>query len=147
MAVLLDHRYKEELTERLRKLDADTVPQWGKMTPDDLIPHFAFVIRYSMGEGKPTRFKKSFVRTIAKPFVFAGLLKLPKNVRVNVPDYSEETVRTPDDLSALLDEYLAAAETGALETNPHPAFGDIGVDGWARFHIIHFEHHMTQFGL
>ena len=34
-----------------------------------------------------------------------------------------------------------------LVTGLHPVFGDIGVDGWDRLHVRHFEHHFTQFGV
>ena len=147
MAVDFDLTYKEELIDRLRGLTPETQPKWGRMTADDLIPHFAFVIRYSMGQGKPAFFGNWFTRRVFGPLIFNGILKIPKNVKLPMPDYSTETVRTPDDFSALLDEYFSAVENGALNTNPHPAFGDIGVDGWSRFHVKHFEHHLKQFGL
>lgn len=147
MAVDFDHDYKRELIERLRKLEPDTAPQWGRMTADDVIPHFAFVVRYSMGNGKPVFFGSWLTRGVLRPLIFSGIVKIPKNVKMPMPDYSTETVRTPDALNGLLDEYLAAVESGDLRMNPHPAFGDIGIDGWARFHVKHFEHHLTQFGL
>ena len=50
-------------------------------------------------------------------------------------------------LAALLDEYLALVQSGELKTGLHPVFGDIGIDGWARVHVLHFEHHCRQFGL
>ncbi len=46
-----------------------------------------------------------------------------------------------------MEEYLAAVETGELRPAPHTLFGDIGIDGWARLHVRHFEHHLKQFGL
>ncbi|MBI4558851.1 MAG: DUF1569 domain-containing protein, partial [Candidatus Hydrogenedentes bacterium] len=42
-------------------------------------------------------------------------------------------------------EYLAAVATGDMQPEPHPYFGDIGIDGWSKLHVRHFEHHLRQF--
>jgi len=50
-------------------------------------------------------------------------------------------------LHATMLDYLNLVQTGELQTEPHPLFGDIGVDGWAAVHVRHFEHHLRQFRL
>ncbi|MBI4558849.1 MAG: DUF1569 domain-containing protein [Candidatus Hydrogenedentes bacterium] len=32
-----------------------------------------------------------------------------------------------------------------MQPEPHPYFGDIGIDGWSKLHVRHFEHHLRQF--
>lgn len=57
--------------------------------------------------------------------------------------------REPGDLEtlhALLEEYLALVQADELTPAPHPRFGHLGIDGWDRLHVRHFEHHLRQFG-
>ncbi len=88
-------------------------------------------------------------RRVAGPLILQGLLPIPKNVRAPRRAVPTSGIHLQDDLEtlqALLEEYLQLVQADELTCPPHPLFGDIGVDGWARFHVVHFEHHLRQFG-
>jgi len=101
-----------------------------------------------MGRREAPAFVGSVVtKYLVWPAFRMGLLSIPKNVKITLRDGALQPDDSLDDLNATLKDYLDAAETGALETAPHPLFGDIGVDGWAFLHVKHFEHHFKQFDL
>lgn len=142
-----DLDYAEDLLARLGRIPPGARPAWGSITPSGLVAHFGDILRYSMGRnGAVPAGGNWFTRHVAAPLILAGLLPLPRNVQAP----SLGGGHPPSDLeqvAALLEEYLGLVQAGELEPPPHPFFGDIGVDGWARLHVIHFEHHLRQFGV
>jgi uncharacterized protein DUF1569 len=150
-AAHFDHDYVDEIIERLGKLAPDTKPEWGSMTPEDLLRHLNSVFRYGLGQGPDLPDRSNWKRrNIIRPLLLYGIVKIPRNVPL--PRQAREAVlKGPavelETLHATLKEYLSAAETGALKPRRHPLLGDLGVDGWARFHYRHCEHHLGQFGV
>ena len=145
-----DRHYAEELVERLRALRSDTQPLWGSMTAAQLIPRLTQILRYSMARTEPLPFAGNWMtRRIMGPLVLRGLFPILKNLDLPQPnaDTPGEGAVPLETFHAVLEDYLGLVETGGLSPPHHPLFGDIGVDGWARMHVVHFEHHLKQFGL
>lgn len=147
-----DTVYADELIARLRSIPADAVPSWGTLRRDTLIEHLIWTMRHSMGRSQQLAyFGNWFTRRVVGPLYLRGLLPLPKNLRLPEKIRARgATLREPGDLEtlqALVEEYLALVQTGELQPAPHPIFGDIGVDGWERVHVRHFDHHLRQFGV
>ena len=144
-----DRDFAEEVIERLAALPPDRAPRWGVMRATDLVPHLTHTMLWSMGEREAPNFTGNWLTTrVIGPMVVRGWLPIVKNVRITIPEGTNgEGNDTLNDLRAVISIYLAAVESGALHPSKHPLFGDIGVDGWARMHVRHFEHHFTQFDL
>ena len=146
-----DHDFVENILQRMSKIPADAKPAWGKMTRDELIGHMTMVMRYTLGKGPEMPDKSTWVsRNIIRHLILNGIVAIPQNVRLPKPKKPGEAPPPTGDmetLHAVLEEYLSAAETGRLSPPPHFFFGDLGVDGWAKMHVLHFEHHLKQFGV
>lgn len=143
----LDHDYVNDVVARLGRLRPDAKPAWGNMTPERMLGHLVVIVRYSMGRGKPMPARGNwFVRRIVGPLIINGIVRMPRNVRGPATADTPSTGDT-ETLHAVLEEYLTLVESGDLDPPPHPFFGDIGVDGWAKLHVVHFEHHLRQFGV
>ena len=142
-----DHDYVNELVARLGKLRPDAKPAWGAMSAPEMLGHLMLALRYSMGKGPKLPFVGNWAtKRLLAPLILHGVLPIPKNVKLPrmespLPQADLET------LHMTLEEYLSRVHTGDLEPPHHPMFGDIGVDGWAKMHVRHFEHHLKQFGL
>ena len=146
-----DHDYVDEMMRRLSNLRPDTKPLWGQMSAPSMVQHVITAMRYSMGQGGRVPDGSTwFTRNIIRPLLLHGLVGIPRGYR---PPQVWETLHLalPGDdtetLHALLEEYLALVQAGELVPPPHPVLGPIGIDGWARLHVMHFEHHMRQFGV
>lgn len=102
-----------------------------------------------MGKGEELPFSGNWVtKRIVGPITLTGWLPVPRNLKL------ERNVAVPDSMSAdteslhaVLETYLGLVQSGELTPYRHPLFGAIGVDGWARMHVVHFEHHLKQFGV
>lgn len=148
----LDADYVDEAVRRLEAIPADAVPRWGTLRKPELIEHLLWTVQHSMGRSTQLTFRGNwFTRRILAPIILRGVIRMPKNVRL--PKRLEAqgiTLREPgslETLSDLLDEYIALVQADELHPAMHPLFGDIGIDGWERMHILHFEHHFRQFGV
>jgi hypothetical protein len=119
------------------------------MRAEELVPHLTHSMLWSMGRREAPEFIGNWVTThIVGPLVVRGWLPILKNVRIPIrPGTNGDGRDTLDDLKIVVSDYLAAVETGSLQPATHPLFGDIGIDGWARLHVQHFEHHFKQFDL
>jgi hydroxymethylglutaryl-CoA reductase len=143
---VVDHDYVEEVLERLGRIPADAKPAWGTMNGAQVVTHLARTIQFSMGKlGKVEDGSTWFSRNIIGKLLINGILRMPKNVKV--PGQADVAPADLETLHAILEEYIALAQADELVVEPHPFFGPIGVDGWAKLHVVHFEHHMKQFGV
>ncbi len=140
-----DHDYAESLLLRVGRIPADAKPAWGTLTRDGLVAHLADALRYAMRRSPALPFSGNWFSThIIGPLIINGIAPMPKNVKgVRLPSAPCDI----EGLHALLDEYLHRVQSGDLNPPLHPFFGDIGVDKWAKLHVVHFEHHLRQFGV
>ena len=144
---LFDDEFAEEIFQRLANLKSDTKPVWGKLTPCCMVHHLEITINYSIGKGKPVQFMGNILsRLVVTPLILHGLLKIPRNLPSPfISDDDDDGELRFDKLQLAVCYYLDLVKAGELETQQHPAFGDIGADGWARIHVLHFDHHLKQF--
>jgi hypothetical protein len=147
-----DHDYAGEVIERMRALERDTRPRWGRLSPAAMVRHLADSIRFSMGKRGKMPFKGNwYTRRILGPLIMNAIVRMPKNVKLDTPMAKPEELSAVEGeietLQAVIEEYLDAVQAGELSPEPHMVFGDIGVDGWAKLHVVHFEHHLRQFGV
>lgn len=149
MVVPFDHDFVREAAERLSTLSQDATPVWGAMTPGQMIAHLRESVEYSMGLGPKVRIRTNwFARRILAPLYLNGLLPLPRNAEGLHGGSGRAGVGMDTEaLWTVVDEYLGLVHTGEVDPAAHPRFGDIGVEGWGKLHVLHFEHHMRQFGL
>jgi len=144
-----DHDYVNESMDRLMALPQDAQPVWGKMTPEALPSHLAGLVLYSMGRSGSIPDRSDWVkRNLLKRLLFAGLLRIPKNIPI--AKAAADVLSPPksydvESLHALLEEYLGLILADEITPPPHPLLGPFSVDDWAEFHCLHFEHHFRQF--
>lgn len=145
-----DGDYVEEVVERLGTIRRDAVPHWGSLTRDSMIEHLIWSLRHSMGRSRTIPFfGNCMTRYVWRPLIFSGVIALPRNLAL--PEHLQRqglVPREPGDLEtlqAILEEYLSLVQADELQPAPHPAYGRLGIDGWDRFHVLHFEHHLRQF--
>ena len=148
----LDHDVAAEYLERCEKIRPDARPAWGSFSPQAMIRHLADEVRYSMGKSGELPFTGTWLtRMVAGPLILRGVMPMPKNLKAGlfVPDPADlgPVSGEIETLHAVLDEYLHVVQTGEIDPPPHPMLGDIGVDGWAKLHVVHFEHHLRQFNV
>ncbi len=147
----LDAAMVQKIYSDLSKLSEDTKPQWGKMNVAQMRGHMMMAVQYSLGVGNEMPFKGNWKsRNIFKPLILSGLVAIPKGVKL--PKQKDGTdapmpLTSLEELKATLDEFVAKASAGQSPTRMHPFFGPLAPGEWQKFHVAHFKHHLTQFGV
>lgn len=148
MKTLLDPVGNQEMLERLNRITPQSQRQWGKMDVAQMIAHCGNGLEMAMGtlKTKPTlagkligRFFKS-IYVNEKPFSKGDPTSAELRV-VDQRDFEKEKQR----LQRLIVEFT----TGGLEKitrDPHPFFGSLQQQDWARGMYKHLDHHFRQFG-
>jgi len=148
---------KQQIVERLRKIQPSSPRQWGKMTAPQMICHLADSFRVTIGEKTWTTARIS-VAPIPVPGWFVKWIALevplawPRGVKTR-PEVDQERGGTPPkdfeadlgDLRRLLDRFTG--EPRDFEWQPHPIFGRMGEGDWMRWGYLHMDHHLRQFGV
>lgn len=140
--------FLDDAFRRLGSLAPDQAPHWGEMRPPQLFAHLATSLRYGLGKEEPQPDTGGFFgHWIAAPLILNGIIQRPKNVEAPSMYDNAPPTATLDEARREAEEFLRRYEARDLDPPPHQYFGNIGLDGWAKLHVSHFEHHMRQFGV
>jgi Protein of unknown function (DUF1569) len=147
---------KQQIVERLKKIQPASARLWGRMTAPQMICHLADSFRVTMGE-KPWKTQRISVTQIPLPswFVKWVALDLPlpwPHGTPTRPEVDSEHGGTPpkqfdadvEDLFLLLDRFTRQPRD--FEWQPHPIFGAMADPDWMRWGYLHMDHHLRQFG-
>ena len=148
MATIFDSETRDALIARLDRLQPDTSPQWGEMTPHRMVCHLADSIRVGLGE-IPAEQKRGHLANPVARWLLAYVIPFPKGKAKTAPEML--TTAPGDwrsDVEAAKDQLRRAADRGPHgEWAPHPAFGGISGSLYGVFIHKHYHHHLRQFGV
>ncbi|MDZ4859628.1 MAG: hypothetical protein SGI88_11660 [Candidatus Hydrogenedentes bacterium] len=145
-----DHDYVSEVIARAGRVKPDARAVSGIMTRNEMLDRLAGCIRMAMGSALIGPDASTwFSRSILRPLVLHGFIPLPRAAEMlcPVPAGAQPNHVDLETLHALLETYLDRVHTGDLVSSRHPIFGEIGIDGWARLHVVHFERLLRRFGV
>jgi hypothetical protein len=149
MTHLFEAATAADLKRRILSLRADSVRQWGTMTPAQALAHCCGGFAMANGDRIPPRlFLGRIIGWLIKPLVLRG----DAPMRRNSPTAPELVVRDERDLEverqrlcALLDRFVDAGPRGCT-AHPHSFFGSLTPEEWATLMYKHLDHHLRQFG-
>jgi len=149
----LEHYFEFEVPAIIKKLEANTQPEWGSMHATKMLDHLSDALKLSMGIfnipeemilEKAEKYKAITLlsdRPIPKGFDNPILKLLIKTGEIAFIDANER----------LIDNWQLFKQTfnneGGNFKTPHNIFGFLNYQEWAWFHYKHFSHHFAQFGL
>lgn len=141
-----DGDYVEWVLERIGR--APRRSSTGEVSPAAVMAHLRHSMERSLGRVPPEPFRGTwFSMHVLGPLVLGGWLPFPED-GVGMPPLSDAAMeRETAALKAVLEEYLALVQADELPTGTHPLYGPLDVAGWERFHLRHFEHHLSRLGV
>lgn len=147
---------KQEIVQRIAKIQSSSPGRWGKMTAPQMICHLADSFRVTMGE-KPWVTERISVTPIPVPgwFVKWVALQVPlqwPHSTPTRPEVDSEKGGTPPavfegdvhNLLRLLERFTRQPRDFSWQ--PHPIFGGMTEVEWMRWGYLHMDHHLRQFG-
>lgn len=150
MKNVFDDAVVAELTSRINTLTPTTVPQWGKMSVDQMLAHLnvSYEMVYENKHPKPN----PLMRLVLKAFVKKAVVG-PKPYSRNTPtapafrmtgskDFAREKQR-------LIDFIQRVQRDGAkaFDGRESLSFGPLTTAEWNVLFFKHLDHHLTQFGV
>ena len=145
---LFDPADRHELLVRVRSLDADRKPLWGKMTAAQMLAHCQVALKLASGE---LRLKRAFIGVLFGRIAKKQLLA-PEDFGRNLPTAPEfritdarDFAREKQQLIEAIERFAAAGPAG-LTKEPHPFFGALTQAETEALIWKHLDHHLRQFG-
>jgi hypothetical protein len=138
----------DELISRIDRLQLASPRQWGKMDVAQMMAHCSTTLDMASGQLNPPRmligrflgplFKSIY--TNEKPFS----RNAPTDKHLVVAD-PRDFAREQEQLKLKLKKFHQGGEAQCTR-HPHPFFGTLSPQEWARGSYKHLDHHLRQFG-
>jgi len=144
----------EKITECLQKLNEDSKPKWGELTPQLMVEHLEYTYRIASGEiqdfdfSTPEKYIEKVQDTLydyeSMPRKYDFPLAEKSNItEANHPDLETAKVK----LLAAREAYLAYFKEHPEATTRNVVFGDLNKFEWYLMERKHLNHHFEQFDL
>lgn len=145
----IDHpRHRNELFERLERLDPAQGPLWGRMAAPAMLAHLCDQMRMPFNDDPsgpipgPPRYpilRQLILYVLPWP---RGTIQGPPEAFRSAPTSWSSDLAT---LKELVDRFVEART--ARRWPEHPNFGRLTRREWSVFCYRHFDHHLRQFGV
>ena len=152
MKTLARTRDKDEILERLTRVQPDSARRWGRMSAPEMVCHLADACRMAMGQKPASDASGLMQRTFVKWMALYLPVQWPTGSLASRPEITAGTGGTrpgefASDVSELtvLIEQLSSGNPAGWP--PHPVFGRLSRRAWMRWGYLHADHHLRQFGL
>ena len=145
---------KKEIQEKLNVLTENSLPQWGIMTPQNMLEHLEDFLKMVIG-GEEAEILETDLQQLEKLGDWLYKHKpIAKNLKYeNLPENENAPLRyknldeAKQKFMESLSEFLIYFKENPTAEHNHPRFGRINKEMWELFHQKHFTHHFEQFNL
>jgi len=145
MKTIHDEATRNELISRINKLNSNSKPLWGKMTPYQMVKHCTKWEEMHLGKQV---YKRSFLGRLFGKMALKDMLK-DEPMKPNLPTVPSFSVKTDGDVEAekqkwlmLIREHDHNSPNGFM----HPFFGQLTREQAGIMDYKHIDHHLRQFG-
>jgi Protein of unknown function (DUF1569) len=134
---------------RLENISPSQKPVFGTLLPADLMVHLTKVLDIASGVGPEVKAGNFFTRTRIMQWIIIdgpawpkGKIKGPNSL---TPKSEKPFLEARLDLYKAMERFVAFYEDQNAKVSPHPIFGKLTKDQWARFQGKHLDHHLQQY--
>lgn len=146
---LRDPRGRRSILDRLAALTPGHARLWGRMRPEQLLPHLASGLRLALGERKLNGTPPGGVLGAVKRRLAIHILPWPKGKIESPPGaFSTPSLGWEQDRQVVTEliERFAVTPPDKL-ADIHPSFGRMTGRDWDVLQYRHLDHHLRQFGV
>lgn len=144
---IFNEKDRQSIDNRLAGLDPAARPQFGRMTPAEMICHMKDALEVATGAAPsriiPSKLSNPLLRRIViyyMPWPRGKVQTAPEMLKTKPEVWATDLVRVRVMMNA-------AAERGPdADWAVHPAFGNISGKDYGVLIYRHFDHHLGQFG-
>ena len=148
MKNILNEADYSEIRNRIQNLSAASTRLWGKMDIQQMLMHCTTQLKLAVGEISSYIQGPSFMRSSLGKWILFSAVPWPKGAATPAEMNAELAhfvlTNIENEKTDLLN-YLENAK-GKAQLMPHPFFGKLNRQEWARLIYKHLDHHLKQFG-
>ena len=148
MRNLFEKEAADEVCSRIEKLQPTMQRQWGKMDVAQMMAHCSAALDMAAGKINPPRILIGrILGPLVKP-IYTNEKPFSKNNPTDkqlVISDQRDFAREQERLKKCVQEFHAGGKANCTR-HPHPFFGALTPDQWARGMYKHLDHHLRQFG-
>ncbi len=136
--------------ERINNLTPQSIPQWGKMHPAQLMAHCAAPFKMAHGEIIGKRGLMGFLfGKIAKKKIVNPAIPFDKNMPTDKKFLFPDANDFEAEKQKLINKIKNFTERGpaGISKEPHSFFGNMTPQDWDILQAKHLDHHLNQFGV
>jgi hypothetical protein len=144
---------RDEVVERLGRLQSDSARRWGTMSPHEAVCHLSDSFKLCLGTKEAALTSpNAFNRVVVKWIALQAPMQWPRGVKTR-PEVDQKVGGTrPTEFARDVDELRAivlgfAPGYPGFGSKPHPIFGMMSEAEWLRWGYLHMDHHLRQFGV
>ncbi len=145
MKTIFDKATRDELINRINRLDENGTPQWGKMNTYQMLKHCTLFDEMLLGK---INYKRALMGRIFGKIALKGLIKNENPLKKNLPTSPQFKISENGDTLAgrkkwitLIGEYENFHNDGFV----HWFFGKMTKEQIGYFAYKHSDHHLRQF--
>ena len=147
MKTFFDRSVRDDLQQRVEKLTADSRPQWGKMSPSQMLTHCTRAMQTPLGDFTLRRSPLGLIG-----WMFKGMIRTESPFKQNSPTAPEFVVTDQRDYENEKARFEAAFQKLAqgpsvIKCYHHAFFGKMTSEDWGLLTYKHLNHHLLQFGI
>ena len=144
MRSVFENATREELIQRIRSLNKNSTPKWGKMNVYQMLKHCTLWEEMLLGR---KQYQQSFLGRLFGKVALKNMLK-DEPMKPNLPTVPSFKIRETGDVEAAKAEWIALIAEHSRQKNNgiiHPFFGRLTADQAGRIAYKHIDHHLRQF--
>lgn len=147
MENLLNPESFEKSLKRLERINADTLPQWGKMNAAQMMHHCQKPLLIALGKSNFGLQRNLLAQWFFKSQLYNDKpwpkgMRTPKAFKV---DEEKDCTREKSRLKELLQEFYMQRHRDHWPK--HPVFGQFTAEQIGKMQYKHLDHHLNQFGV
>lgn len=150
MKSIFDKATRDELITRIRLLNENNKPLWGKMNVYQMTKHNTYWNGWVLGKDNHT-YKQSFMGKVFGKMALKSMIKDEKPFDKNIPtSYQFKMKETNGDLKSEKSKWISLTKDYENFNNPefiHDFFGKMTKNQIGILVFKHTDHHLRQFGV
>lgn len=137
-----------EIKNRIKSLSPHHSAKWGLMNLQEMLMHCTKQLQLALGEIKADNQGSMIMRTKLGRWISLSAIPWPRSVltpkEMNMAKQKLVLTEVESEKTIILDYLDKVKQAENLE--PHPFFGKLSRQEWARLVYKHLDHHLKQFG-
>lgn len=144
--------YLEEVPTILNRLNENSKPEWGNLTPQHMIEHLVSTWRISNGKSSAPQLTPDEKLPAYRKFLGSDA-PFEKNIKnrlmgEGLPALRKKSLQeAKNQLMEEIIDFFAHHKNHPDSKSIHPFFGELDKEGWLKFQEKHMDHHFRQFNL